>query len=315
MLAWVDGVLVPEEEVTLPVNSVTAALGIGFFEALRCYPGPDGVQRAFRPGLHHVRLRRSLSVVGTAVPLTLPELLAGIADVVAGNDIGAEPVYLKVMVCWDTVLQGSSLVRLDELRPRVILFARATDRQVFADGPATVRCRLSSWTRVPGASMPAEAKATANYFNARLGLTEALAGGYDNAIFVDGNGHLTEAAEANIFVVSHDSRTIATPPVSSGILPGVTRASVLSLLRAHFTDWDVVERPLTRVDLYAADEAFLTNTAQLIRQVGAVDGHTYRTGTSTVTARIRRCLIDVLFQRVTSPPDWLTDIPTLAGGS
>ncbi|RSM50885.1 hypothetical protein DMA12_01725 [Amycolatopsis balhimycina DSM 5908] len=307
MDTWLDGEIVAEESVTLHVNSVTSALGTAFFEAMRCYPASGRGAAVFRFEAHYRRLVRSLSVVGARLPLTADELLSAVAETVCANSAAGQACYLKVMVFWDTVLTGSSLVDLGGLSPRVAVFLRTTPESFFRDCPR-LRCRISSWRRMDDNAMPAQAKATANYYNARLGLTEALAAGYDNAIFLNSRGAVAEAAEANVFVVDRRAMTVLTPSLDSGVLPGVVRDSVLELLRGD-ARFRVAEERLHPMDLYAADEVFLTNTAQLVRQVSEVDGRQLATGPGTFAADLRAELVETVF-RAERRPDWFAALPS-----
>jgi branched-chain amino acid aminotransferase len=305
-LAWLDGELVPEDSVSLHVNSVTSALGTGFFEALRCYPTPGGGSAVFRLKDHHRRLTRSLGVVGVKPPVNASELLLALAGLLDANELTGVPVYVKVMVYWDTVLRGTSLVPLETLRPRTAIFVRRTPQQLFEDCP-TVRCRVTSWRRIDVGVMPTHAKATANYYNARLGLTEALGTGFDNAIFLNSRGTVAEAAESNIFLVDWQSRTVTTPTLACGLLPGITRAAVVDLLR-HQKDFEVVEAPVQHLDLYSADEVFLTNTAQLVRAVVRIDSLSLGDEAGVVTRTVRSGLLDAFFQRTPAPSGWMTPL-------
>lgn len=306
MDAWLDGEIVEEDSVTLHVNSVTSALGTAFFEAMRCYPVVGRGPTVFRFEAHYRRLVRSLSVVGARFPHTADDLLSAVAQAVRANSAAGEACYLKVMVFWDAVLSGSSLIDLSSFTPRVAVFLRRTPDSFFHSLPQ-LRCRISSWRRIADNAMPAQAKATANYYNARLGLTEARAVGYENAIFLNSRGAVAEAADANVFVVDRQAMMITTPSLDSGILPGVTRDSVLEMLRGD-ARFRVSEQRLYPMDLYAADEVFLTNTAQLVRQVSEIDGRQLATGPGTFTAALRAELIEALFQ-ADRRPEWFTAFP------
>ncbi|WP_328472975.1 aminotransferase class IV [Streptomyces sp. NBC_00448] len=306
MDAWLDGGIVAEETVSLHVNSVSSALGTAFFEAMRCYPVPGRGTAVFRFNAHFRRLARSLSVVGAKLPLTAGDLLTAVADIVRANSAEDDTCYLKVMVYWDAVLAGSSLVDLGALTPRVAVFLRRTPPSFF-DGCPRLRCRITSWRRIDDSSMPTQAKATANYYNARLGLTEALSTGYDNVIFLNGKGEVTEAAEANVFVVDRRTMSVVTPPLDSGVLPGVTRDSVLELLRDDGR-FRVAEGRLLPMDLYAADEVFLTNTAHLVRQVGELDGRPLAAGPNTLAASLKREIASGSLS-TDRRPEWFTTLP------
>ncbi len=130
-----------------------------------------------------------------------------------------------------------------------------------------VRARVSSWRRIGHDALIPNAKGTGQYLNSVLAKQEALAAGYDDGIFLSDTGHLVEGTGENIFLVS--GGVVRTPDPGVGALPGITRESVMTLLRDH--DIEVEESSLTRSDLYAADEAFFTGTAAEVTPIREID--------------------------------------------
>ncbi len=129
------------------------------------------------------------------------------------------------------------------------------------------KCKVSSWIKIDSRSQPIQAKAAANYSNAALARIEALENGYDEAIMLNHSGKVAEGSAENIFIIK-DS-IIQTPPLSAGLLEGITRDSVIQIIEEN--GGFVIERDLDRDDLYAADEIFMTGTAAEVKSVTQVD--------------------------------------------
>jgi len=168
------------------------------------------------------------------------------------------------------------------------------------------RLIVSSWTRIDVRSMPMHAKATANYANSALARVEAIKAGFDEAIMLNGQGHVVEASAENIFIVKNGC--VVTPPTTSGALGGITRESILTLARENGLPYQI--RDVSRDELYISDEVFLTGTAAEVKPVTEIDNRTIGDGTvGVVTKRFRS-----LFEAVVRGKDkkfgklWLTPL-------
>jgi branched-chain amino acid aminotransferase len=129
------------------------------------------------------------------------------------------------------------------------------------------KCKVSSWIKIDSRSQPMQAKAAANYSNAALARIEALENGYDEAIMLNYSGKVSEGSAENIFIIKDN--IIQTPPLSAGLLEGITRDSIIQIIEEN--GGFVIERDLERDDLYAADEIFMTGTAAEVKSVTQVD--------------------------------------------
>lgn len=266
-MAIVNGVIEPETEVQISVNSFSAALGMIAFEAFRAYNTSKGYV-TFRLDDHLERLRLSLAGLGTTLPMDAEDVRQGISTLIDRLDTPPANLYLKIMVYWPTVLAGTSLIDMASLPCHWAIFARETSEEAL-NAVERVSCGISSWRRTPDTAAPGGAKISANYYNARLALAPAIRAGYSNAIMLDDNGFVAEAAESNVFVIRGD--VLSTPPTSAPILAGITRSTVLTLA-SETLGWCVEERPIRVSDLYGADAVVLTNTAKLVRQVDSLNG-------------------------------------------
>jgi len=303
MKAFNNGDIVEQNSVRIHLNSVTSAMGTLIFEALRCYKkdGADGELYAFRSLDHYRRLQASLRCLNMEPPVSYDEFKSAISRVIVANGI-SDNCYLKVIVYWDQILAGTSLFDLSEMSPKIAVLVKTTSEEFFSNCQS-LRCCVSSWRRINEEALPVTAKASANYFNARLGLIDALRNGYHNAIFLDHVGRVSEAAEANVFLVRWSDHTVVTPSLDSSILPGITRDTIMHLVR-NSSQFRLEERSVNRAELYSADEIFLVNTAQLVRQISEIDGRTSACSGASDVLRIREGLLDILFQRTPQNEEW-----------
>jgi branched-chain amino acid aminotransferase len=165
------------------------------------------------------------------------------------------------------------------------------------------RCKISSWLRIDSRSQPMQAKAASNYANAALARVEALNNGYDEAIMLNYHGKITEGSAENIFVVKNNE--IFTPPLTSGILQGITRDSVIDIIRAD--GGTLIEKSLDRDDLYSADEIFMTGTAAEVKSVTQVNDIVIGNGkVGKATRQLQNSFMDVVMGKDERFAHWLT---------
>jgi branched-chain amino acid aminotransferase len=291
--AWLDGEFVDAAAAMIPVTNFALHYGIGFFEGIRCHGTPRG-PALFRLGDHLRRLRRSAAVYGVMLPYSEDVLAEACRQCVVRN--GLTDCYLRPLVFLG---EGPS--------PLAAPFRCAVTAS--AHGPLAgppqgrgMRAKISSFQRYGSNALPAAAKATGQYLNAFLGQGEALRSGYDEAIFVDAAGLVTDGWAHNVFVVTDHG--LATPPAWTGGLAGITRDSVLRL--APGLGIPAAERPLARSDLYVADECFLTGTAAGVVPVISVDGREIGDGrVGPVTRRVTDELAAAVTGASTAHPEWL----------
>lgn len=305
-LALENGQLVPEDHVLLPVNSVSNALGLVVFEAMRFYTDAQGSTRLFRFNDHVQRLRSSLALIDAKLDFDTHEILQGIRSLITENGCQNDSGYLKWMVYWPQLLAGTSIVPLSTMIPRWTIYLRPAKKE-FLNETGRITCATSIVRRAPEQSSPASVKISANYFNSRLGLAGALRNGYDNAIFLGTDGFVAEAAESNVFAYFQSERQLITPSLSEPILPGITRASLLSIAR-EIEGIRVEERPIRLGELITADEVFLSNTAQLVRTVTAIDGRPIGGGSQEMASHLRKLLVRTALGEENDRDSWLTEI-------
>jgi branched-chain amino acid aminotransferase len=289
---WMDGQLVDWDDATVHVTSFGLNYGIGFFEGIRCHSTPAG-PAIFRLTDHVQRLRRSAAVYGVALPYPVEEIAQACKLVVGEN--GLTDCYLRPLV----FLGEGANPAVASFRAAVI----ATTGGPLIGEPKRdgVSARISSFHRMSSSSIPPAAKATGQYINSFLAQTEALGSGCDEAILLNDRGYVTDGWAHNVFVVVGGA--LLTPPVSAGVLPGITRDTIMRL--AAEDDLVVREQDLVRSDLYLADECFLTGTAAGVLPVTSVDLRVVGTGQpGPLTTRLGERLTEVEHGAVEAHPEW-----------
>lgn len=258
---WIDGTVVDAAAATVHIMTPTLHYGWGAYEGVRFYDTELG-PAAFRLTPHLCRLRRSAQALGMEIPFTDGQLVNACRDVVATS--GLRDGYLRPLVF---LAEGTMSVaaQLDQVRVAIGCWPW---NSYLGDASTGIRTRTSGWVRSSPNSIPPCVKSTGGYLNASLARLDAVRGGDQEAIMLNAAGRVAEASAANVFIVS-DS-VLSTPPVSEGILPGITRAAVLTI--AEDIGLAITERPITPAELRTADEVMLAGTAVELVAVSTVDG-------------------------------------------
>jgi branched-chain amino acid aminotransferase len=260
---WMDGALVDWADATVHVLTHALHYGSGVFEGIRCYQTADG-PAVFRLTDHMTRLARSAKILRMELGYSADELGDATRDVIRAN--GLTECYIRPLA-----FHGYGAMGLNPLPApvSVTIAVWPWDTYLGEEGMKHgVTMGISSWRQRGINAMPPVAKATGNYTNSSLAKIEALDHGYDEAIMLNEAGHVCEGTGENIFVVRDG--VLMTPPVSDGILDGITRDSIIRMA----DDFGIIvrERSLVRTDLYLADEVFVCGTAAEVVPVRAVDG-------------------------------------------
>jgi branched-chain amino acid aminotransferase len=261
---WMNGEFVDWADARIHVGSHGLHYGTGVFEGIRCYSTDKG-PAVFRLTDHLKRLQNSAQLLYMELPYTLEDLRAASLELIGIN--GLPECYLRPIAFYGYGELGVSAVAnpVD-----VVIMSWPWGAYLGEEGMRNgIRAKISSWTRVPANTIPHAAKATGVYLNSMLAVAEANRAGYDEAILLTENGTIADGSGENIFVVTDG--VLATPPLSTSILPGVTRNTVVQI--AQDLGYRVEERELIRSDLYFADEAFMSGTAAEITPVRSVDDH------------------------------------------
>lgn len=266
---WDDGELIPWAEATVHFLSHTLHYGTGVFEGIRAYETADG-SAVFRLQEHMVRLEASARAYGIPMAWSADDLNKATLDLLRANDLTG--AYIRPLVFHEL---GQFGLNPAGSRVRTMMAAFSLGSYLGEDGVANgIRAKVSSWRRISHAELIPTAKGAGGYLNSALAKSEAVRSGYDEAIMLNGNGSVSEGSGMNIFLVMGDR--VITPSVSSGILKGITRDSVVELLSD--AGYNVAEEEVPRGLLYMADEVFLTGTAAEVTPVVEIDDRTVGTG-------------------------------------
>ena len=294
---WFDGAMVPWREAKVHVLTHTLHYGLGVFEGVRAYETDRGTA-IFRLAEHTERFFRSAHILGMNMPYDNDTLNAAQVAVVQEN--GLESAYLRPLAFYGSEGMG---IRADMLKTHIAIATWEWGAYLGEDGLKNgIRVRTSSFTRHHVNITMCRAKACGNYINSILALQEALSGGADEALMLDTEGYVTEGTGENIFVVRNG--VVYTPDLSSA-LEGITRDTVIRLIGE--AGLDLVEKRITRDEVYVADEAFFTGTAAEVTPIRELDGRTIGNGgRGPVTEQLQASYFDCVHGRDPKHDDWLT---------
>lgn len=301
--AFIRGEVVPIEQAQVSIMTHALNYGTGCFEGIRGYWNEtDGQMYIFKLREHYARMERSGRILMMDLPFGVDELSRLTVDLMQRNG-HMEDTYIRPLLYKSSALIG---VRLHDLESDFALFTAPFGQYVEVEGAA--RCRTSSWRRVEDNSAPARAKITGTYINAALAKTEAVLDGYDEAIVLTEDGHVSEGSAENLFLVIDG--VLVTPPLTDNILSGITRVVLMQLAMEQF-GIRTVERKVDRTELYVADELFLCGTGAQIIPVGEVDHRKIGNGgAGEITEKLR-----LAYERVVRGEDeryihWCTPVYT-----
>ncbi|ASF46975.1 branched-chain amino acid transaminase [Methylovulum psychrotolerans] len=294
---WLDGQWVEWREAKVHVLTHTLHYGLGVFEGIRAYHATQGTA-VFRMQEHTDRLFRSAHIMNMKMPFTKDEINQAQRDALVKNQL--DSAYIRTMCFYGSEGMG---LRADNLKVHVMVAAWPWGAYLGAESiEKGIRIRTSSYTRNHHNSTMCKAKANGNYINSILALQEALSNGYDEALMLDHEGFAAEGSAENLFIV-RDGK-IYTPETTSA-LEGITRDTVMTIAREQ--GYQVVEKRITRDEIYVADEAFFTGSAAEVTPIRELDNRTIGSGSrGPVTEQLQALYFDAVHGRGDSHADWLT---------
>jgi branched-chain amino acid aminotransferase len=275
--------------------------GTAVFEGIRAYWNPDHEQLYALDLLpHYRRIRRSARVLMMEVRQSAEQLAEITLEILRRSNL-REDVYVRPLVYKSSEVIG---VRLHNLDSDVTIFAIPFGQYIDTEGG--IRAHVSSWRRTDDNAIPARSKITGAYVNSAFAKTEAQLNGFDEAIVLTADGHVSEGSAENLFIVRDG--TLVTPPVTDNVLEGITRAALLRMAR-EVLEIPVVERSIDRTELYVADEVFLCGTGAQISPVIEIDRRSVGEGrVGEVTRRLSSTYFDAVRGRNEAYRDWLTPV-------
>ena len=296
-LIWLDGNMVPWRDAKVHVLTHTLHYGMGVFEGVRAYATAKG-PGIFRLKAHTDRLFRSAHIMNMTIPFSKEELNA--AQLAAVRENNLPHAYLRPMVFYGSEGMG---LRATNLKVHVMVAAWEWPSYMSPEAlEQGIKVRTSSYTRHHVNISMCKAKANGHYINSMLALNEALTGGAEEALLLDNEGYVAEGSGENFFLV-RDGK-IYTPELTS-CLDGITRATVFTL--ADELGYEVVEKRITRDEVYIADEAFFTGTAAEVLPIKELDGRSIGTGKrGHITEQLQKLDFDQVNGRREQHPEWIS---------
>ncbi len=296
-LIWFDGKMVPWREANVHVLTHTLHYGMGVFEGVRAYKTDQG-PAIFRLKEHTDRLFNSAKIMNMEMPFSKEEITA--AQVAAVKENNLDSAYLRPMCFYGSEGMG---LRADNLKTHTIVAAWEWGSYLGAENMEKgLRIKTSSFTRHHVNISMCKAKANGHYINSMLALQEALTDGYDEALLLDVEGFVAEGSGENIFIIKDG--IIYTPDLTSA-LNGITRNTITAF--ANDLNYEVVEKRITRDEVYIADEAFFTGTAAEVTPIRELDNREIGNGTrGPITEKLQSLYFDSVHGKVDKYKDWLT---------
>jgi branched-chain amino acid aminotransferase len=295
---WLDGKLVPWDDANVHVLTHALHYGIGVFEGIRAYRSADGRSAVFRLREHLVRLYESAHIILMELPFPIERLHEACLETLKAN---RQPEgYIRPVA-----FTGYGSMGVGAQNPvHVAIATWPWSAYLGEEGlKKGIRAKISSFTRMHVNVNMVRAKVTGQYVNSFLATREAAMAGYDEAILLDTEGYVAEGAGENLFLVK--GGTIYTPPLSSAVLAGITRDSVMRI--AKDLGVPVVEQKFTRDTLYIGDELFMTGTAAEVTPVREVDNRRIGSGSpGPVTKKIQETFFRAVKGEEPRYREWLT---------
>ncbi|NCN69656.1 MAG: branched-chain amino acid transaminase [Rhodoferax sp.] len=297
---WMDGQLVDWRDAKIHVLTHTLHYGCGVFEGVRAYNTAQGTA-IFRLEEHTQRLLNSAKILRMTIPFTKAQIMQAQCDVVRENKL--ESCYLRPL-SWI----GSRKLGISPKGNHIHLMVAAWAWGAYlGDEGMTrgIRVKISSYTRHHVNITMTQAKAVSNYTNSILANMEALDDGYDEAMLLDASGFVSEGSGENLFVVKDG--VVYTPDLSAGALNGITRNTVLHICKD--LGLEVVQKRITRDEVYICDEAFFSGTAAEITPIRELDRLTLGSGSrGPITEKIQSAFFDIVNGRNPKYAHWLTKV-------
>lgn len=299
--AYFKGQIVPYADAKIGVMTHAFNYGTGVFSGVRGYWNEEEEELfIFRPKDHFTRFLNSLKIMVMEHDFDQEKLTAILIELIQKEGY-RQDIYIRPLAYFADEIIG---VKLHDLRTEITMFSVPFDKYISNDTGAHVT--FSSWRRLDDNMIPARGKITGAYVNTAFIKTDAVRAGFDEAIVLNQDGHLSEGSAENLFMFRNDQ--LVTPPVSDNILEGITRNTVMQLAREEL-GLEVVERSIDRTEVYICDEFFMTGTAAQVTAITKVDHREIGSGEmGPVASQLRTLYNDVVRGKISKYRDWNTPI-------
>lgn len=299
--AFFRGELVPLSDARISVMTHAFNYGTAVFEGIRAYWNAEQSQLFLLDVIAHFeRIKSSARMLMMEVPHSAQELATTTTELLRRDGL-REDAYIRPLIYKSSESIG---VRLHNLDADIVIFAIPFGQYIDTEGG--IRAQVSTWRRTDDNAIPARGKVTGAYVNGALAKSEAQLNGYDEAIVLTQDGHVSEGSAENLFIVRDG--TLITPPVTDNILEGITRRRLMTMAREVF-EVPVVERQIDRTELYNADEVFLCGTGAQISPVVEIDRRPIGSGRpGPISRQLHDRYFDAVRGRLDAYRDWLTPV-------
>jgi len=299
--AFFEGKIVPLADAKINIATHGFLYGTAVFSGMRAYWNEEKKRLfVFRPYDHFHRLLNSARMMAMDISYDEEGLIQLTLDVLRMDD-WKEDIYLRPTIYKADMGIG---VRLHDLRDEYCMFVMAFEKYVPNDTNAHIT--FSSWRRIDDNAIPARGKIAGAYANSALIKTDANRAGFDEAIVLDQNGHVSEGSAMNIFMMRDG--ILVTPPVTDNILEGITRRSIIELARNEL-GLQVLERTIDRTEVFIAEEMFMTGTAAQVVAVTKIDHRPLGSGgMGPITTKLRILFDDVVRAKLPKYQQWNVEV-------
>jgi branched-chain amino acid aminotransferase len=301
VVAWFEGAFVPLADARVGVMTHGFLYGTAIFEGIRAYWNEEqGQLYGLKLREHYGRMHESAGIMFMELGMSVDQLVALTAELLRRNGY-REDAYVRPTLYKSTEAIG---VRLHNLECSLNIFAIPFGEYISID--RGISAQTVSWRRNSDVSIPSRSKITGAYVNSAFSKTEAQLNGYDEAIVLTHDGHVSEGSAENLFIVRRGQ--LVTPGVTDDILEGITRVSMMALAKDEL-GIEVVQRPIDRSELYVAEEVFLCGTGAQISPVTSVDHRRVGRGEpGPITTGLMKLYFDAVRGRLPRYMDWLTPV-------
>ena len=295
---WMNGKLIPFKDAKVHVLTHALHYSTAVFEGIRCYNTPNG-SAIFRLPEHVDRFFNSAKMYGMKIRYSKKQISNAIIKTVKTS--GLEECYIRPLAYYGYGTMGLTPT-LNKVDVSIACWKWKMGESK-AGKFSGAKCKISKWIRIDSKSQPMQSKSAANYSNAALARVEALKNGYDEAIMLNNKGNVAEGSAENIFVVKNG--IIKTPPLDADILNGITRDSVIQLIKKEHMK--LVEKNITINELLKADEVFMTGTAAEVKSVTKIDKNAIGNGgIGEITKELQKSFMNIVMGKDKRFVCWLT---------
>lgn len=298
---YFNGEFIPSSEAKISIFTHAFNYGTACFEGIRGYWNEEEQQLyLFRLREHFERMSGSTRILNLKLPGTVDELCTITRDLNRRNEF-RENCYMRPTLY---IAEETIGVKLHGLKTGFCMYS--VPFGAYIDIDRGLKVGVSSWKRIDDNMIPARAKIAGAYVNSAFAKSEALLNGFDEAIMLTSEGHVSEGSAENLFMLA--GGTLITPPVKENLLVGVTRHTVMTLAKEEF-GLPIIEREIDRTELYVCDELFLCGTGAQIAPVAEVDHRPVGTGqVGAFTAKLQQLYFDVVCGKVAKYKEWCTPV-------